>query len=140
MSDTFRNHLKHLLFNDAVSCHYMGMNHNASDRSCVGDRFIDEVRSSDFKIVYDQTLAKYLETRQMFDANPTHHHPRKPEHIESLTRYMLENNKTLADLGLAALEYDVVTGGYWDNIEQIDEYVDSHATDEVVKMLVNCTA
>lgn len=44
MNEKYVNHLKHLLFNDAMITHAMGMNHNAMDRSCVAedaDEYVD---------------------------------------------------------------------------------------------------
>src|SRR4051812_27824880 len=67
-----QGHLKHLLFLDAMITHHMGMNHNAMDRSCVYDRFIDEVQSLEFDGTYCDTVRKYYNSREQFIPNPTH--------------------------------------------------------------------
>lgn len=58
LTEKHRQHLKHLLFNDACSMYQAGMNHNASDRSCCMDQWEDNIRSG-FKENYETAEARY---------------------------------------------------------------------------------
>jgi len=59
LTDKHRQHLKHLLFNDACSMYQAGCNHNAMDRSCCMDAWEDNIRSGDFKKLYETHEARY---------------------------------------------------------------------------------
>lgn len=58
LTEKHRQHLKHLLFNDACSMYQAGMNHNAMDRSCCMDAWEDNIRAG-FKDHYEKAEARY---------------------------------------------------------------------------------
>ena len=137
MSEMFRNHLKHLLFNDAMIMHCEGCNHNAMDRSCVYDRFIDEIQNPEFDMIYETIIRRYYNERDAFVPEPTF-----PEHVPCIrhpqTGMPIPLPKSCIKMGV---DYEVMEvlhkGGYWDSLEQADEYVNEYATDEKVKFLMS---
>lgn len=52
-------HLRNLLFNDCMCTHQAHMNHNAMDRSCVYDRFLEEVASPIFNCHFNVAKDRY---------------------------------------------------------------------------------
>lgn len=92
----FREHFRHLLFNDVMVTHWAGMNHNAMDRSSVYDNFLDDVRGTHFEQRHLEELRRCQERRAGFD---------------------------LAECG------------YWQSLEQVDQYV-TEITDKAFDWLL----
>lgn len=142
MNEKYVNHLKHLLFNDAMITHAMGMNHNAMDRSCVADGFIDHIKSAKFDQIYAETEAKYLKNREEFEVHPYHleHVPLKdgvPIPSEELEKLSMEDYAALEAADGFDMGEEWVRGGYWKSLEDVDEYVDGHVSEETVIMLMS---
>ena len=129
MSEILR-HLKHLLFNDAMITHKAGMNHNAMDRSCVYDVFLDHIQSSEFDMIYDGVVRHYYNLREEFRAEPTY-----------TELVPCENGIPLPEEAIQmGIDYELMevlrSGGYWKSLEDIDEYVADYATDDTVSFLL----
>lgn len=141
MNEKYISHLKHLLFNDAMVTHAMGTNNNAMDRSCVADHFLDNLSKENFDEIYKETEAKYQKNRDEFEVYPycLEHVPLKdgvpipPEELEKLS---MEDYAALEAADGFDMGENWVRGGYWKSLEDVDEYVNDHATEKVVVMLL----
>lgn len=132
-NELLRCHLKHLLFNDAMVTHKAGMNHNAMDRSCVYDRFLDEIQNVDFDSIYDDTLRRYWKERDEFEPEPLHLEEVPAKDGRAMTTEEIEKISMSDDVELIqVLSYY----GYWKSLEDVDAYVAHYATDEAVDFLV----
>ena len=127
-----RDHLKHLLFNDAMMTHAMGMNNNAMDRSCVYEIFIEDITNKNFDEIYDDVFRKYRHNRDDFSVIPCHVETFLSPHTDDL---MSDNSVILSVDDVSRDEFEI-SGGYWDSLEQADEYVEQYATDETVSFLI----
>ena len=126
-----KEHFRHLLFNDAMSTHNCGMNHNAMDRSTVYDHFLINIVKENFDEIYEDVFRKYQKNRSGFSRNPFY----------LITCPVDEVPPELFDEGAvqyedAANDYIEICGGYWKSLEELDEYVNEVATDETVAWLL----
>lgn len=103
MPDEYFTHLKHLLFNDAIVTHKLGMNNNSMDRICMYETFLCHVCSKDFQHWYNREQVKYMSNKTNFQATVV--------------------NEFVDDNGNVYPE----PGGYWKSIEEVEEYALEHA-------------
>ncbi len=67
MADSMiRDHLKHMMYVDCFAMRKIGTNHNAMDRSCVLECWLEDVASSNFVERFDLSNKRYVELRQQF--------------------------------------------------------------------------
>ena len=139
--EKYRSHLKHLLFKDAMMMHFNGCNHNAGDRSVVREIFQDDIKSPMFDEFYEMKKLKYEEFRNNFEPNPVwvQEVPMKDGRWmteEEIAQYTCEEFHALELDDIISTGSQEFRGGYYDSLEDIDEYVASYTTDEHLNYLL----
>lgn len=108
-----REHLKHLLFVDAVGTHNIGMNHNAGDRGCFYEGFCEHLTKENFDEIYEIYKERYCSARNSFELEPT---------------YEIED-----EFGNPVQ----CKGGYWPSLQELDKYVEYYL-DRFLTFKVKC--
>jgi hypothetical protein len=79
--DKKKQHLKHLIFNDALCVDDCNMGHNASDRASMYEIWLEDVQASDFDERYERGEVRYAKA-----------HNGCPEELVAITGYKVEDN------------------------------------------------
>lgn len=101
-----KQHLKHLIYNDATSNHYHGTNHNAMDRSCIYDRFIGHLTSGRFEKLYEENERSYRMYKNGFDEPAPYDHATYYESENQIEEYASEIAENAIAMLMEKIEKD----------------------------------